>query len=49
MPKGIDFSSYECDCGMVMTLEKKGLIHRTAGEAPSIKVLVPAEELPGLT
>jgi hypothetical protein len=34
---------------MILTLEKKGLIQRTPGQARSIKVLVPAEELPRLT
>lgn len=34
---------------MILTLEKKGLIQRTPGEARSIKVLVPAEQLPALT
>ena len=34
---------------MVLMLEKKGLIHRTPGEARSIKVLVPAQDLPRLT
>jgi len=34
---------------MVLTLERKGLIERTPGEARSIKVLVPADELPGVT
>ena len=34
---------------MVLMLEKKGLIQRTPGEARSIKVLVPAEQLPRLT
>ena len=33
---------------MVLTLEKKGFIRRTPGEGRSIKVLVPAEELPAL-
>lgn len=33
---------------MVLTLERKGLIERTPGEARSIKVLVPADELPRL-
>ena len=31
---------------MVLTLEKKGFIERTPGQVRSIKVLVPAEELP---
>lgn len=34
---------------MVLTLERKGLIERTPGEARSIKVLVPADELPRMT
>ena len=33
---------------MVLTLEKKGLIQRTPGQVRSIKVLVPAEDLPTL-
>jgi len=33
---------------MILTLEKKGLIQRTPGEARSIKVLVPTEQLPRL-
>ena len=33
---------------MVLTLEKKGFIERSPGQARSIKVLVPAEELPPL-
>jgi len=33
---------------MVLTLERKGFIARTPGQARSIKVLVPAEELPPL-
>ena len=33
---------------MVLTLEKKKFIERTAGQTRSIKVLVPAEELPPL-
>jgi len=32
---------------MVVTLESKGLIERTPGEARSIRVLVPQYELPG--
>ncbi len=31
---------------MILTLEKKGLIQLTPGVAHSIKVLVPAEQLP---
>lgn len=34
---------------MILTLEKKGMIQRTPGAARSIKVLVPAERLPGLS
>ena len=34
---------------MVMTLEQKGLIQRTPGQARSIKVVVPAANLPRLT
>jgi Mn-dependent DtxR family transcriptional regulator len=33
---------------MVLTLEKQGLILRTPGVARSIRVLVPAEDLPVL-
>ena len=33
---------------MVLTLESKGFIQRTPGEGRSLKVLVPAEELPTL-
>jgi DNA-binding MarR family transcriptional regulator len=33
---------------MVLTLEKRGLIERTAGVARSIRVLVPREQLPEL-
>lgn len=33
---------------MVLTLEKRGLIQRTPGQARSIKVIVPAEVLPKL-
>lgn len=33
---------------MVVTLEKRGLIERTPGQARSIRVLVPREELPEL-
>ena len=31
---------------MVLTLERRGLLHRTPGEARSLEVLVPLEELP---
>ena len=34
---------------MVLTLEKKGLIQRTPGQARSIKLLVPPDELPRVT
>jgi hypothetical protein len=34
---------------MILMLEKKGFIQRAPGEARSIKVLVPAEDLPRLT
>ena len=34
---------------MILTLEKKGLVQRTPGEARSIKVLVPDNQLPRLT
>ena len=33
---------------MVLTLEKRGLITRTPGEARSIRLLLPREELPDL-
>jgi repressor LexA len=33
---------------MVVTLERRGFIERTPGEARSIRVLVPAAELPPL-
>ena len=33
---------------MIVTLEKKRLIARTPGQARSIEVLVPQEELPAL-
>src|SRR3989442_494613 len=33
---------------MVLTLEQRGLIDRVPGQARSIRVLVPAEELPSL-
>jgi repressor LexA len=33
---------------MVITLERKKLINRTPGEARSIRILMPAEELPSL-
>ncbi len=33
---------------MVVTLEKHGLISRIPGQARSIQILVPAEELPSL-
>jgi repressor LexA len=33
---------------MVITLERKNLIKRTPGEARSIRVLIPAGELPSL-
>ena len=34
--------------GMVLTLEKRGLLHRVPGKARSIRILVPAEALPPL-
>ena len=34
---------------MILTLERKGLIQGTPGEARSIRVLVPAEDLPRLS
>jgi DNA-binding MarR family transcriptional regulator len=33
---------------MIMTLEKRGLIERTPGQARSIRLLIPREELPDL-
>jgi len=33
---------------MVLTLEKRGLIERTPGAARSIRILMPADELPEL-
>jgi repressor LexA len=33
---------------MVLTLEKNGFIERAAAKAPSIRVLLPAHELPEL-
>jgi Mn-dependent DtxR family transcriptional regulator len=33
---------------MVLTLETRGLIERTPGQARSIRVLIPPEELPDL-
>jgi len=33
---------------MILTLEERGLIMRTPGEARSIRVLLPREELPDL-
>lgn len=33
---------------MILTLEKRGFIERTPGQARSIRVLVPPEELPEL-
>jgi DNA-binding MarR family transcriptional regulator len=33
---------------MIMTLERRGLIARTAGVARSIRLLVPLEDLPDL-
>ena len=34
--------------GMILTLEKRGLISRTPGRARSIEVLVPQDKLPAL-
>jgi DNA-binding MarR family transcriptional regulator len=34
---------------MILTLEKRGFIERTPGQARAIRVLVPPEELPDLT
>ena len=33
---------------MILTLERKALIHRTPGKARSIRLLLPREELPEL-
>ena len=33
---------------MILTLERRGLIARTPGQARSIKVLIPTHELPAL-
>lgn len=33
---------------MILTLEQRGLISRTPGEARSIRILLPHEELPDL-
>jgi DNA-binding MarR family transcriptional regulator len=33
---------------MILTLERRGLIQRTSGQARSIKVLVPPNEVPSL-
>lgn len=33
---------------MILTLERKGFIHRTPGQARTIRVLVPVEQLPNL-
>lgn len=33
---------------MLLSLERRGLLRRTAGEARSLKVLVPPQELPPL-
>jgi repressor LexA len=34
---------------MVLTLEARGFIERTPGQARSIRLLIPSEELPDLT
>ena len=34
---------------MILTLETRGLIERTPGQARSIRLLIPREELPDLT
>ena len=34
---------------MILTLEARGLIERTPGEARSIRLLIPRDELPDLT
>ena len=34
---------------MILTLEARGLIERTPGQARSIRLLIPPEELPDLT
>ena len=33
---------------MILTLEQKGFIHRTPGQARTIKVILPPEQLPYL-
>ena len=33
---------------MILTLEQKGFIHRTPGQARAIKVILPSEQLPYL-
>ena len=34
---------------MIMTLEARGLIERTPGQARSIRLLIPPDQLPNLT
>lgn len=34
---------------MILTLEARGLIERTPGQARSIRLLIPPDELPNLT
>ncbi len=34
---------------MILTLEARGLIERTPGEAPSIRLLIPPSQLPNST
>ena len=34
---------------MILTLEARGLIERTPGQARSLRLLIPREELPDLT
>ena len=34
---------------MILTLETRGLIERTPGQARSIRLLIPPDELPNLT
>ena len=52
-PAEADFQHYFCVTApsvhnMIVTLERHGLIRRTAGQARSIEVLVPANEVPPL-
>ena len=52
-PAETDFARYfgitpESAHGMIVRLDKLGLIRRTPGKARSIRLLVPREELPDL-